>query len=50
MKKTGYVVIADLIGGKIVARIVMTKMETVDLPEAPLKVEKKGGAGKQQAA
>lgn len=47
LKKTGSVVIADLIRGKIVARIVTTKMETVVLPEAPLKVEKKGGAGKQ---
>jgi hypothetical protein len=50
MKKTGYVVIDEMIEGKIVARIVMTKMETVELPEALLKVEKKAGAGKQQAA
>jgi hypothetical protein len=27
LKKTGYVVIADLIAGKMVAKIVMTKME-----------------------
>lgn len=47
MKKTGYVVIDELIAGKMVARIVMTGMETVELPEALLKVEKKGGVGKK---
>ena len=50
MKKAGSVSIADLVGGRMVARIAMTKMETVALPAAALTVAKKGGAGKQQAA
>jgi len=47
MKKAGSVSIADLVSGRMVARIAMTKMETAALPVAALTVAKKGGAGKQ---